>query len=172
MRISTSGGEIRTAFPMFRNRLLTLFVALFAGGFGFARFQMAGKALEDGVMAIFVGLLSMPFVLMAIAASLPTIYLPFNNLRVRIARNDITVLRRLLFVLILYRRLRVSDVLHLSIKRSGSTGQGVDKIRRFKVLAHDRRGGKVTLAEDTGGKDVAGHFRYYLARYMNVESRA
>jgi hypothetical protein len=172
MRISTSGSEIRMAFPMFRNRLLTLFAALFAGGFGFASSQMAGMALEGGVMAIFIGLLSAPFVLVAIAASLATIYLPFNNLRVRIARNDITVLRRLLFVPILHRRLRVADVLHLSIKRSGSTGQGVDKIRHFKVLAHDRRGGKVTLAEDIDGEDEAGHFRDYLARYMNVESRA
>jgi hypothetical protein len=128
-------------------------------------------ALEGGFMGVFVGLFSVPFVLVAIAASLATIYLPFNNLRVRIARADITVLRRLLFIPIFYRRFRASDLSHLSIKRSGSTGQGVERVRHFKVLAHDRRGGRVTLAEDIDGEDVAGHFRDYLARYLNVESR-
>jgi hypothetical protein len=172
MRISTTGGEIRMAFPMFRNKVLTVFAAVFAGGFGFASFQMIGMMLEGGFMGVFVGLFSVPFVLVAIAASLATIYLPFNNLRVRIARNDITVLRRLLFVPIFHRRLRASDLSHLSIKRTGSTGQGVDKVRHFKVLAHDRRGGRVTLAEDIDGEDVAGHFRDYLGRHLNVESRA
>ena len=146
-------------------------------------FGLAAVVLFTGYMAVRMlprflrwilvgGIAGMIAVLVAIVASLATIYLPLNNLRVRIARNDITVLRRLLFVPIFHRRLRVSDLSHLSIKRSGSTGQGVDKVRHFKVLAHDRRGGRVTLAEDIDGEDVAGHFRDYLARHLNVESRA
>ncbi|UCH47616.1 MAG: DUF3592 domain-containing protein [Betaproteobacteria bacterium] len=171
MRISDYGGEIRMAFPMFRNKVLSVFAAVFAGGFGFASYQMFLMVLKGGVMGVFIGLFSVPFVLVAIVASLATIYLPLNNLRVRIARNEITVLRRLLFIPVFYRRLSVTDVSHLTIKSTGSTGQGVNKVGHFKVLAHDRYGKKVTLAEDIDGEAVAGHFRDYLARRLNVEVR-
>ena len=171
MRISNYGGEFRMAFPMFRNRVLTVIAAVFAGGFGFASYQMLLMVLKGGAMNVFIGLFSVPFVLVAIFASIATIYLPFNNLRVRIARNDVTVLRRLLFIPVFYRRLSVTDISHLTIKSTGSTGSGVNKVGHFKVLAHDRRGGKVTLAEDIDGEAVAAHFRDYLARRLNVESR-
>jgi hypothetical protein len=172
MRFSDHGGEIRMAFPMLRNKGLTLFALIFAGGFGFASYHMTGEALEGGAFGVFVGLFSLPFVLVAVLASLASVYLLFNNLRVRIARNEVSVLRRLLFVPIFHRRLRVTDISHLTIKSTGSTGQGVNKVGHFKLLAHDRRGGKLTLAEDIDGEDVAGHFRDYLARRLNVESRA
>ena len=168
MRFSDYGGEIRMAFPMFRNKVLTLFAAIFAGGFGFASYQMLSMVLKGGVMGVFIGLFSVPFVLVAIVASLVTVYLPFNNLRVRIARNEITVLRRLLFIPVFYHRSKVTDIAYLTIKRSGSTGQGVNKVGHFKVLAHDRNGRSMTLAEDLDGEAVAGHFRDYLARRLNV----
>lgn len=172
MRFSDYGGEIRMAFPMFRNKVLTLIAAIFAGGFGFGSFQMAGMALKGGAFGVFIGLFSVPFVLVAIVASIATIYLPLNNLRVSIVRNEVRVLRRLLFIPVFYRRLSVTDISHLTIKSTGSTGQGVNKIGHFKVLAHDRNGKSVTLAEDLDGEAVAGHFRDYLARRLNVESRA
>ena len=172
MRYSDYGGEISMAFPMFRNKLLTVFAAIFAGGFGFGSFQMIGMALKGSRFGIFVGLFSVPFVLVAIVASIATVYLLFNNLRVRIARNEVTVLRRLLFIPVFFRRLKVTDVSHLSIKSTGSTGQGVKKIKHFKLLAHDRKGGTVTLAEDIDGEDVAGHFCDYLAGRLNVEGGA
>jgi hypothetical protein len=171
MRISNYGGEIRMAFPMFRNRVLTVFAAVFAGGFGFASYQMMLMVLKGGAMGVFIGLFSVPFVLVAILASIAAIYLPFNNLRVRIARNDVMVLRRLLFIPVFYRRLSVTDISYLTIKSTGSTGSGVNKVGHFKVLAHDKRGGKITLAESIDGEDVAAHFRDYLARRLNVESR-
>jgi len=171
MRYSDYGGEISMAFPMFRDKVLTVFAAVFAGGFGFASYQMIGMAIKGHAFGIFAGLFSVPFVLVAIIATIATVYLLFNNLRVRIARNEITVLRRLLFIPVFFRRLKVTDVSSLSIKSTGSTGQGVSKVKHFKVFAHDRRGGKVTLAEDIDGEDVAGHFRDYLARRLNVESR-
>ncbi len=171
MRYVDYGGEISMAFPMFRNKVLTVFAAIFAGGFGFASFQMIGMALKGGGFGILVGLFSVPFVLVAIVSTIATVYLLFNNLRVRIARNEITVLRRLLFIPVFFRRFKVTDVSHLSIKSTGSTGQGVSKVKHFKIFAHDRNGGKVTLAEDIDGEDVAGHFRDYLAGRLNVEVR-
>ena len=60
------------------------------------------------------------------------------------------------------------DIAGLSIKRSGSTRQGVDKIEHFKVHAQLKKGGKVTLAEDIDGEDVATHLADYLARRIGV----
>jgi hypothetical protein len=171
MRISQQGGEIRMAFPMFRNKALTVIAALFAGGFGFASYSIIGSALKGGAFGLFMGLFSLPFLLVAVAASIATIYLPLNNMRVHIRRNEVTVLRRLLFIPVFHRQLAVTDISYLAIKRSGSTGQGVDKIEHFKLQAHDLAGKSVTLAEDLDGEDVAAHFRDYLARRLNVESR-
>jgi len=172
MRISQQGGEIRMAFPMFRNKVLTFIAAIFAGGFGFGSYSMIGTALKGGAFGLFVGLFSLPFLLVAVVASIATIYLPLNNMRVHIRRNEVTVLRRLLFIPFFHRQLTVTDIAYLTIKRSGSTGQGVDKIEHFKLQAHDQAGNSVTLAEDLDGEDVAAHFRDYLARRLNVESRS
>ena len=116
-------------------------------------------------------LFGLPFFLVALIASIAMIYLLFNNLRVDITSGTVTVLRRLLFIPILQRQLNISDISHLSVKRSGSTGQGVDKIEHFKVQLHDNSGKSLTLAEDLDGKDVATHFRNYLAQRLNVELR-
>ena len=172
MRLSEEDGEIRMAFPMFRNKVLTVIAGIFAAGFGFASYSMIGIALDGGAFGLFIGLFSLPFLLVAVAASIATIYLPFNNLRVHIRRNQVTVIRRLMLIPVFYRRFAVTDISYLSIKRSGSTGQGVDKIEHFKLLAHDNDGMSVTLAEDLDGGDVAAHFRDYLARRLNVESRS
>ena len=171
MHYSDYGGEISMAFPMFRDKLLTVFAGIFAGGFGFASYQMIRMAIKGKAFGIFVGLFSVPFVLVAIVATIATVYLLFNNLRVRIARNEITVLRRMLFIPVFFRRLKVTDISSVSIKYTGSTGQGLKQIKHFKVLARDRKGGTVTLAEDIDGEDIAGYFRDYLAGRLNVEAR-
>jgi len=171
MHISQQGGEIHMAFPMFRNMPFTLIAAIFAGAFGFGSYMMIGSALKGGIFGLLIGLFSLPFLLVAVAASIATIYLPLNNMRVHIRRNEVTVLRRLLFVPVFHRQLAVTDIAYLAIKRSGSTGQGVDKIEHFKLQAHDQAGKSVTLAEDLDGEDVAAHFRDFLARRLNVESR-
>jgi hypothetical protein len=80
-------------------------------------------------------------------------------------------MRRLLFIPVFYKRLEAGSISYLSIKRSGSTGQGVDKIEHFKLLANDRWGKSVTIAEDLDGEDVAGHFRDYLAQRLIVGSQ-
>jgi hypothetical protein len=97
-----------------------------------------------------------------------TVYLPFNNLVVDIAPGEVSVLRRLLFIPIYHRHLQRDEISHLSIKRSGSTGQGVDKIEHFKIRAQDKKGGNITLAEDIDGEDVATHLRDYLAQRIVV----
>ena len=153
---------------MFRNKFLTLFAAIFAGGFGFATYSMADMASGGGLFGIFITIFGIPFFLVALVAAMATVYLPFNNLVVDIEPGEITVLRRLLFIPIFRRQLRRDDISHLSINRSGSTGQGVDKIEHFKIRAEDKQGNQVTIAEDIDGEDVAVHLRDYLAQRIVV----
>ena len=168
MQFRTEGNRIQLKFPMFRNKFLTLFAAIFAGGFGFACFSMASMASGGGLFGIFIAIFSIPFFLVALVAFIAVIYLPFNNLVVDISPGEVTVLRRLLFIPVYRRQLQRGDIAHLSIKRSGSTGQGVNKIEHFKIQAEDKQGKQVTIAEDIDGKDVAEHLRDYLAQRMVV----
>ncbi len=170
MRLNQRGDEINLEFPMFRNKVLTAFAGFFAGAFGFASFMMISSAIEGGGFGILIVLFSIPFLLVAIVAGLATIYLAFNKLNVRIKSGSVSVIRRLLFIPVYSRLLETSDISHLSTKRSGSTGQGVDKILHFKLLAHDRSGKSVTIAEDLDGEDVAAHFRDYIAQRLNLET--
>jgi hypothetical protein len=172
LRFRNEGHRILMAFPMFRNRLLTLFAAVFAGGFGFASYSMmVDMAGDGGFFGAFMVIFALPFFLVALLATIATIYLPFNNLRVEIESGNVSVLRRLLFIPIYRRRLQRNDISHLSIKRSGSTGAGVNRIEHFKIRAQDKQGRQVTLAEDIDGEDVATHLRDYLAQRIGVATR-
>ena len=171
LRFRNEGNRILMQFPMFRNRMLTLFAAVFAGGFGFACYSMADMASAGGLFGAFMLIFGLPFFLVALLATIATIYLPLNNLRVEIESGSVSVLRCLLFIPIYRRRLQHNDISHLSIKRSGSTGAGVNKVEHFKVRAEDKQGGQVTLAEDIDGEDVATHLRDYLAQRIGVSTR-
>ena len=171
LRLRQEGNRIEMKFPMFRNKVLTLFAAIFAGGFGFASYSMFDIFSDGGIFGIFIGIFSLPFVAVALLSSVAMIYLLFNNLRVRIGPGEIEVLRRLLFIPVYSRRLRREELSHLSIRSSGSTGQGVEKIKHFKIHAFDRKGDRVTIAEDIDGEDVALHFRDYLAQRIGVATK-
>lgn len=64
----------------------------------------------------------------------------------------------------------MNQVRHLAIKRTGSTGQGVDKVEHFKLIAVDNQQNKITIAEDLDGQDVAQHFCDYLAERIGVSA--
>ena len=168
MRVRNEGSRIQLKFPMFRNKALSLFAAVFAGGSGFASYGIAEMANGGGLFGIFIAIFGIPFFLVALVASMAAVYLPFNNLVVDITPGEVSVLRRLLFIPIYQRHLQRGEISHLSIKRSGSTGQGVDKIEHFKIRAQDKKGGNITLAEDIDGEDVATHLRDYLAQRIVV----
>jgi len=165
------GSHIHLKFPMFRNKFLTLFAAIFAGGFGFACYSMVDMISGGGLFGLFIAIFAIPFFLVALVAVCATIYLPFNNLSVSIQPGEVSVMRRLTVIPVYRRQLQRGDISHLSIKRSGSMGQGVDKIEHFKIHAVDTRGGKVTLAEDIDGEDVAIHFRDFLAQRIGVAAK-
>jgi hypothetical protein len=171
MRLRQEGNRIHLKFPMFRNKFLTLFAAIFAVGFGFACYSMIDMMSGGGLFGIFIAVFSIPFFLVALGATCATVYLLFNNLSVSIQPGEVSVLRRLLVLPIYRRQFQRGDISHLAIKRSGSTGQGVDKIEHYKIHAIDAGGAKVTLAEDIDGEDVAKHFRDFLAQRIGVATK-
>jgi hypothetical protein len=171
LRLRRQGDRIQLKFPMFRERVLTVYAAIFACGFGFGCYSMLGLMSDGGVFGIFIAIFSIPFFGVALAATIATVYLLFNNLSVDIQPGEVSVLRRLLFIPVFRRRLRQADISHLGIKRSGSTGQGIDKIEHFKIHAVETGGDKVTLAEDIDGEDVALHFRDFLAQRIGVATK-
>ena len=170
MHYQDYGHQIKMRFPMFRNKMLSLFAWVFAAGFGFASVMMLTSAFSGGVFGVFLGLFSVPFVLVAIAASAAALYLPFNRLVVRIDRQGIRTLRSWLYLPVRSHKLEMDQVKRLDIKRTGSTGQGVDKVEHFKVFAVDHQQKKVTIAEDLDGQDVAQHFCDYLAERIGVSA--
>lgn len=167
IKISDLGGELKLYHPMFRNKALTAFAAIFSGGFSFATFGINSE-MSGGLFSIFTFLFSIPFALVALAATIAVIYLPFNNLSVSIGNGSLSSVRRLLFLPVSRHTLSFNEIDHLSIKRSSSTGQGVGKVEYFKVFAHTLGGGKFTIAEGVKGEDLANHFKDYLAEQMGV----
>jgi hypothetical protein len=129
---------------------------------------MIGTVNGGGLFGLFIAVFSIPFLLIALLAAIAALYLPFNNLCVDILPGEVSVMRRLLFLPVYRRRLQRHDIAQLGVKRSGSTGQGADRIEHFKIHAVDRQGRKLTLAEDIDGEDVAMHLRDYLALRLGV----
>ena len=170
LRFTRQGDEIHMRFPMFRNKVLTLFAIIFAAGFGFASYSIAGMAEKGGLMGLMLAIFGIPFFVVALLAAMAAIYLPLNNLQVTIRSGEMTSIRRLLFIPLFKRHVSRNEITRLSLKRSGSTGQGVDKVEHFKLKAHVKNGSSVTVAEDLDGEAVAAHFRDYLAQRLQVES--
>jgi hypothetical protein len=166
MRVEQQGDSILLAFPMFRNKMLTLFAAIFAGGFGFASFMMLRSILDGGFFAVITGLFSIPFVLVALFAGGATLYLPLNQLSTRIDRQGVAVVRRLLFIPIYRKQMARSEIRRLGIKQSGSEGQGAEEVKQFKIQAHGQQGATLTLAEGLEGEEATNHFRDYLAAHL------
>ena len=165
LRSSETQREIRIYFPMFRNKLLTVFAVIFGGGFDFAAYSIVGGfGSGGGVFGILAIVVAIPFSLVGLFATIAAIYLPLNNLTITIANGEVKVLRRLFVFPILHRRIQDHEVTRLSIKRSGSTGQGTKKIEHHKIIAHYGVGKTITVAEGIDGEDLANQFKDYLFR--------
>ena len=168
VRFSEHGGVSRFYYPMFRNKTLTLFALIFAAGFSFASYSMATE-FGAGVIGIVVMIFSIPFAIVALLATMATLYLPLNNLRVEIGNGTLQVTRRLFVVPIKRHLLATHDVTRLEVEQSGSTGQGSKKVAHYKISAHTKDE-KITIAEDVDGEDLAYAFGDFLQRKLGVSS--
>ncbi len=162
VRIDDRRDEIKLYFPMLRNKFLTLFVVIFGGGFSFAAWMILDRVGGTGLWYLLNIVFAIPFALVGLFASIAAIYVPFNNLTVRIRQDHVHIIRRLFVLPIWVTHIPTHDITRLSIKKSGSTGQGVSKIEHFKILAHYATGKTAILAEDIDGEDLANQFKDYL----------
>ncbi len=169
VRVDKLGDGLSMYFPMFRNKGLTLFAWVFAGGFGFATYGINSQ-MGGGLGGVFMFLFSIPFALVALAASIASIYLPFNNLKTRVSRTELRSIRKILFIPVSSKTVSTHAITGLKLKKSGSTGQGVKKIEHFKIIASSVSDGDITVAEDINGEDLAEHFKNYLAAQMGLEA--
>lgn len=162
------GGKHLFYYPMFRNKLLTLFALIFACGFDFAAFMINQNFTGNGMMSIFMLIFSIPFALVGLIATIAAIYLPFNNLRVSLNNGNITALRRLLFIPIQSHYLASHDIQRIEIKSSGSTGQGVKQIKHYKLIVHGKNRQKFAIAEDIDGEDLAEQLRDFIGKRLGL----
>lgn len=162
IRARTKDRQLELYFPMFRNKLLTFFALIFGAGFGFATIGITTFWGSGILIRVITGLFSLPFALVAIFASIAAIYLPLNKLKITIGKGTIRIRRRLFLLPIFIKTVRLSDIHALSIKRTGSTGQGSSQVVHYKITMHTTIGDSYTISEDIDTKGLANQFKGYL----------
>lgn len=163
MRIEKLDRGLLLSFPMFRNKIITLFGVIFGGGFSFATYSMV-SSFGGGLFGIISLLFSLPFAAVGLIGMTAAVYFPLNNMRVRIENKEVTVLRRLLFMPIFYKKVGKHEIRSLTLTRTGSTGSGTKKIEHYKIVAHLQDGKSLTIAESIDGKELAEPLKDYLFR--------
>jgi len=88
--------------------------------------------------------------------------------RVTIAKGRISVLRRLLFIPLLFKDFAAAEISDCTVKKSGSSGQGVNKKEYYKIVAHTVDGKNVTISEGICGLGVAQQFKEYIHRRIKA----
>lgn len=167
-RYEDTGQEQQFYYPMFRNKWLTLFALIFAGGFDFAAYSINQGFDVGGVMAIGMLVFSLPFALVGLLATIAVIYLPFNNLKVTLTHQKLSALRRLLFIPIAYHVMHNRDIRNILIKSTGSTGSGARQIKHYSLVVQDKAGRQFTIAEDIDGQDLAEQLKQFIAKRLGV----
>lgn len=162
-----SNGADQFYYPMLRNKAFTLFAAIFAGGFGFATYSMFSHFVTSSPMGFVMAIFAIPFALVALIAGLIVIYLPLSNLSVIIRLGEVYIKRRIFIFPIIRYHLRAGNIDHLSVKLTGSSGQGVTKLQYFKIMANTRDRKNITIAEGIEGEDLARQFKEFLANKLH-----
>lgn len=116
------GAEQIFYYPMFRNKMLSLFALVFAIGFCFATYSINNDFGNAGMIKIGMLIFSLPFALVGFFASIAAIYLPLNNLSVTISGREIKAIRRLFIFPIKRDVILGSEINKMEIKSTGSTG--------------------------------------------------
>ena len=168
LRFSDTGNEVRFYFPMFRNKVLTIFAILFGGGFSFAAYMINQDFSDSGFMGILMFLFSIPFGLVGICGLIATIYLPFNSLSVSIHQRQLTAIRRLLFIPVRRNIINFEDINRMTASSNSSSGQGTKKIEYYAIRVLTKNAKEITVAEGIPGKELADQFKDYIYRKIDT----
>ncbi len=159
---------IRLVHSIFRNKVLSLVALFFGGAFSAATYGILSSVNSSSLYTIISLIFSLPFALVGLIGICAAIYLPLNNLRVTIAKGRISVLRRLLFIPLLFKDFAAAEISDCTVKKSGSSGQGVNKKEYYKIVAHTVDGKNVTISEGICGLGVAQQFKEYIHRRIKA----
>lgn len=162
------GNEDVFYFPMFRNKVLTVFALIFAGGFDFAAFSINAGFSSGGAMAIGMMIFSIPFALVGLFATIACIYLPFNNLTTTLQNRNVKTRRCWLFIPIKMNFIRGDEIKGIEVKSTGSTGQGVKQIKHYKLMVKTKTFDTVTIAEDIDGEDLAHQLKDFICKKLFI----
>ena len=168
LRFQDQGNELSFYFPMFRNKVLTMFALIFAGGFSFATYSMIQFFGGDGLLGVGIIIFSIPFALIGLASSLAAFYLLFNNLSVSLAERKLKAVRRLFIIPIKRSVVSIDEIQLLKVESTGSTGQGASKIKHFKIVAYTTDNHRFTIAEDIDGEELATQFKDFIYKRLNM----
>jgi len=155
-------------FPMFRNKMLTIFSLIFAGGFDFAAYSINDSFFDGGALGIGMLIFSIPFALVGLLATIACIYLPLNNLTTTLENRNVKVLRRLFIFPIKYNNIKVSDIKNIELKSTGSTGQGVNQVKHFKLFITTKTFSTFTIAESIDGEDLANQLKDFICKRLLI----
>ncbi|PDH39993.1 MAG: hypothetical protein CNE99_04305 [OM182 bacterium MED-G24] len=128
-------------------------------------------AMAGGLLSVLIGVALLPFAGVTLIAGVACIYLPLNQLHTSPHRGNVSIQRSVLFIPVLRRALKMHEMSHISIHKSGSAGQGVDRVEHYRIQIHDNQDGAVTMVEDVDGEDVALHFRDHLAQRIGIPAK-
>ncbi len=167
-RYRDSGIKKHFYYPMFRNKALTIIALVFGASFIFAAYKINEVFAQDGIMSWVMFIFSAPFGLVGLLAMIGSIYLPLNNLSVTLEHQQISVLRRLGFIPIYKQVITNKEIETIEIKSAGSTGDGINKVFHFKLIAHTAANKKVTIAEDIDGKQLAEHLKTFISKKISL----
>jgi hypothetical protein len=65
---------------------------------------------------------------------------------------------------VLIKKLKSHEITSLNTKKTGSTGQGNDKIEHYKIEANYSLGSSITIAENIDGENLANSFKDFLLK--------
>lgn len=168
LHFSDLGNEVRFYYPMFRNKIFTVFAAIFGIAFSFATVMMNKSFGDSSIMSFVIIVFSIPFALVGIIGIFAMLYLPFNSLTVSIKQRHLRSVRRWFFLPIRIKTIAYEDIQKMEIKSSGSTGEGSSKIEHFKIHAFIQNNKRITVAEGINGKELALQFKDYIYNKINT----
>jgi len=165
IRFTQEGYLLKLYHPMGRGKMLGAVAMLFCLVPGFIGASFLNMGGDSVAMTLFAALGLIP-AFIAVLAFFAWMYCWFNSLSVVIDDKQVSSTRRMFLIPVKKSHCLLSDIDRFSIKRTGSTNAGADKIEHFKVMAC-AKGDEITVAESINGEEVAEAFCHYLAeRYL------
>ena len=152
---------------MLRNGLRTVVALGFAAVFDVLFYIVViGINVDDllGSLPRFIGLVVI--VPIALLATISGIYLPFNRLKVIFSKANISVKRYWLFFPLKFDTISNREITSIGIRKSGSTGAGVDKVTHYELYVLTNNKKKITIAENIDGEDTANHLKDYISERL------